>query len=145
MIHRLARRLTDWTESGAHVRLWASVSVAVLGFLLIGAIAYSAAGVDGLWASAIGSGICLFAILAGLAIEQVITAPDLVPYRVLIGMFPRMGVPLMFCLIVTHQGGRFMDAGLAYVVVVMYLLLLAVDVSLAIFELSLLQKRNGTR
>lgn len=71
--------------------------------------------------------VCLAGAIGGDLIGQVVPDPNLVGYQHLLGMLPRMGVPLVVCMIVGLDGGALHAAGLVYYILAMYLLLLGIS------------------
>ena len=51
---------------------------------------------------------------------------------VLLGMFARMGIPLLVCIIVYLRGGRLAEAGFVYYLLVFYFVTLVVETVLLV-------------
>jgi hypothetical protein len=73
------------------------------------------------------AGVCVAGTIGGDLIGQLVPNPTLAGYQHLLGMLPRMGVPLVVCMIVGLDGGVLHVAGLVYYILAMYLMLLAIS------------------
>jgi hypothetical protein len=58
--------------------------------------------------------------------------PGNVAPQVLLGMFPRMGIPLAVCMIAYLKGGALADAGFVYYILVFYFVTLVVETVLQV-------------
>ncbi|NIM09785.1 MAG: hypothetical protein GTO53_11750 [Planctomycetales bacterium] len=93
--------------------------LAVVGWLLDGNL--------GIAVCLVAAVVCLAGAMGGDLIGQVVTAPNLVAYQHLLGMLPRMGVPLVVCMVVALDGGVLQAAGLVYYILPIYLVCLGIS------------------
>lgn len=123
------------TGSLAAQAMWLMGSVACL-YLLLAPLAYLLHGTDALLASAVAAGICLFASFGALVAMQVLKGPAMMFGGVVLGMFSRMVVPLVFCFIVYLQPSLLTRAGLVFYVLAFYMVTLAVDAAITALRVS---------
>ena len=114
------------------------VQSAVLGLvvaIVYGAVAPAAGfwrGGAGLMAAAVAAALCFLGGALALVVCHLRREPKHVLQRVLLGMLPRMGIPLGFALFFQLRGGVLAEAGLLYYLVVFYPFTLAVETSLTL-------------
>jgi hypothetical protein len=84
-------------------------------------------GWPGVGASTAAAATCLVGALIALLLGEVLQARHGVAAGVLVGMAARMGVPLVFVLIVHLHGGPLANAGFVYYLLIFYPVTLAVE------------------
>lgn len=99
-------------------------------YLILAPLAYYLNGREGLLAAAVAAGICLFGSLGALAAMQPLKGPAMMFSGVVIGMFLRMAVPLIFCLIVYLQPSLLTRAGMVFYVIAFYMVTLTADAAI---------------
>ncbi len=87
-------------------------------------------GVGAAWA------VCLVSGLLALLPAELFRHPDLAVPRVLLGMFPRMGLPLAACMLVYLRKGMLAESGFVYYIIAFYFVTLAVETVLLAGHLS---------
>jgi hypothetical protein len=115
--------------------MWLLGSVACL-YLLLAPLAYSLHGTDALIASAVAAAICVFGSLGALIAMQFLKGPAMLIGGVVLGMFLRMTVPLVFCMIVYLQPGFLTRAGMVFYVLAFYMVTLTVDAAITALRVS---------
>jgi len=114
------------------------VQSAVLGLVVVivyGAVAPVAGlccGGAGLIAAAVAGALCFLGGASALMVCHLLRDPKFVLHRMLLGMLPRMGIPLGFALFFQLRGGVLAEAGLLYYLVVFYPFTLAVETALSL-------------
>ena len=115
--------------------MWLLGSVVGL-YLLLAPLAYMLNGSEGLVAAAVAAGICVFGSFGALVAMQVLKGPAMFVGGVVLGMFLRMAVPLVFCLIVYLQPSLLTRAGMVFYVLAFYMVTLLVDAILTALRVS---------
>jgi hypothetical protein len=129
-LHGIQHHLRVATSGGlAAQAMWLLGSVAGL-YVILAPLAYSLHGTESLVASAVAAGICLLGSFGALAAMQVLSGPASLIGGVVLGMFLRMAVPLIFCCIVYHQPGLLTRAGMVFYVLAFYMVTLTVDAAI---------------
>jgi hypothetical protein len=108
----------------------------VAGCAMLGPAAFWIRGVAGAWATGAAAGACLAGGVAGLALRGRVALADRrrgpAAVGVVAGMLLRMAVPLTVVAVVYHRGGMLVQGGMAFAVVVLYLLMLAAEIWMAL-------------
>ena len=129
--HGLFHHLRAAATGGLVAQALLLLGSVVVAYLLLLPLACAASGADGLIASGIAAGICWFGSFGALVASQALTGPALMVVGVTLGMFLRMAVPLIFCLIIYLQPSALTRAGLVFYVLAFYMVTLAVDAAIA--------------
>lgn len=133
-------RLIDAGKRGGDVRAGSGLRHPVLvltsALLVVGtvvaAVGYAVSGWVGVGSAALALAISLFSGLMALALSVWCRSPELVVYQVLLGMLPRMGIPLGACMIVMLQGGPLAQAGFVFYIMAFYFVTLALETFLVV-------------
>jgi len=112
-----------------------AVSVAAA-MLVVGPVAAYMGGVEALRAAAVAALVCLAGSELGLAASLPFRNPQTLWLGVLLGMLPRLGIPLGFAAFFSFQGGRLANAGFLYYLLVFYLVSLAVETAVMVLRAS---------
>ncbi len=121
---------SDWGRTAVLVGLLSATA------LLVGPLAFLYDQWNGLFSAGVALAVCLGSGLASLWTAHLLRAPDQVLYQVLLGMFPRMGFPLIACMIVILQRGMLAEAGFVYYIMAFYFVTLAAETVLMAIRLS---------
>ena len=100
------------------------------------AIGHAVSGWAGVASAGLALAISLFSGVLALALSIWCRLPELVVYQVLLGMLPRMGIPLGSCMIVALLGGPLAEAGFVFYIMAFYFVTLAVETFLVVGHLS---------
>ncbi len=103
------------------------VTLMLITAALIGPLAYAWHGWEGVTSAAVAMGVCLASGLLAMWLAELFRHPDQAVPQVLLGMFPRMGIPLIACMLVYLQRGMLADAGFVYYIMAFYFVTLAVE------------------
>ena len=114
------------------VRIAILISALLLALAAAAPVAAYLGGSEGLLAAGTAMAICLLGGISALVLDHLLGSIGLVPYNVLIGMIPRMGLPLGLCMIVYVVGGVLARSGLAYYLLLFYPLMLLVETLLVV-------------
>jgi hypothetical protein len=122
---------------GAICRSQAGRALLLLGSLLVSAAvvvpcAYAAEQHWGVLSAVVAMATCLGGGFLALWLVQLCQGPGSVMPQVLLGMFARMGIPLLVCIIVYLQGGRLAEAGFVYYLLAFYFVTLIVETVLLV-------------
>ena len=115
-----------------------AVHAAVLGLsalLLYGLVAPLAGfygGQDGVIAAAVALGLCLSGTGSALVVSHFFRDPDRALHGMLLGMLPRMGIPLSIGLLIHLQNGFLSQSGLLYYLLLFYPVTLTVETILSL-------------
>jgi hypothetical protein len=101
-------------------------------YAAVAPVAGALSGMVGVAAAAVAAGLCLAGAALALLVCRLYRDPKGALWRVLIGMFLRMGVPLLGGLAIQVQGGRLAKAGVLVYLVVFYPLTLFVETFLSL-------------
>jgi hypothetical protein len=99
-----------------------------LGILLavsLGSVGYLLHGLYGLWAALAAVGVCWAGELVACVIQARFNDESFLVLSTLLGMIPRMFVPLIACAVVIYQRGLLAESGFVYWALVAYLVVLA--------------------
>jgi hypothetical protein len=107
-------------------------TVLLLSSCAMAPVALWAAGRLGITALLAGLAICLLAGLLSLVVAQLLPGPELAIVAVMLGTLLRLGIPIGFLLVTYLLGGVLADGGLAYYLLVLYPIMLAVETYLTI-------------
>jgi len=128
--HGIHQRLRATATGGlAAQAMWLFGSVAAL-YVLLAPLAYALHGTEALVAAAVAAGICVFGSFGALVAMQVLKGPAMLIGGVVLGMFLRMAVPLVFCWIVYLQPSLLTRAGMVFYVLAFYMVTLTVDATI---------------
>lgn len=108
----------------------ALAAVALGGLLAV--VGLITAGRDGVWAATLASGLCWAGAAQGFVLAALLPGQSLALARLMVGMLPRMGLPLGVGAFVCVQVPWLMAAGLAFYLIGGYLVLLLVETWLAV-------------
>ncbi|MHB8970253.1 MAG: hypothetical protein ACYC3X_10650 [Pirellulaceae bacterium] len=87
---------------------------------------------------------CLVSGLLALGLARLCRGPNGVVSQVLLGMLPRMGIPLAVCMMVHLQGGAIANAGFVYYILAFYFVTLVVETVLQVGEAQLRSTEKST-
>ena len=101
--------------------------MAGLAMLLLAFFAGLVGGAPGLTACLIAAAVCIAGAFAGDSIARLFSGHELAGFFSLLGMLPRMGMPLAFCMVVGYWRGPLFEAGFVQYTLAFYLVLLALS------------------
>ena len=101
-------------------------------FPLFAAAGYVGHGRVGVWAAAVAGGICWLGATAALVLMGLLRGGPQVLYGLLLGIFFRMGLPLVVGLILNRSGGPLAEAGVFGMIVGYYLVSLFAETLLSV-------------
>jgi hypothetical protein len=111
----------------------AALSVVVLAvFGLAGPVGLYVLGPTSLAAAAVAGAICLAGAIVAQTIRHFSKGPQSFTTALLAGMAARMGIPLMFALVIHLQRGPLSEGGFLYYLMVFYPVTLAAEVALSL-------------
>ncbi len=96
---------------------------------------YVAYGWAGVLSASVAGATCLAGGLLAWVLVGMLNGPSNMVPRVLLGMFPRMGLPLAACMLVYLQNGRLAAAGFVYYILAFYFVILVVETVLQVGDL----------
>ncbi|MEW4454216.1 hypothetical protein AB1L30_16200 [Bremerella sp. JC817] len=111
--------------------LWMLLGVVGV-FPLFAAYGYTKYQLDGVFAAVTAASVVLLAMEAALLLTILFRSSEMKIQSVLLGMFFRAGIPLVFGMLMHKAGGPLAEAGLFGMILVYYLLTLAVETILAV-------------
>jgi hypothetical protein len=102
---------------------------AIAGFVMVALTVFAGltGGSAGLTACLIAALVCIAGAVAGDSIGRLFKDPKQAGIYSLLGMLPRMAIPLAFCMVVVYSRGALFEAGMVHYTLVIYLVLLAVS------------------
>lgn len=121
--------------------LWLT-SIIVAALLVVGGVSFALRGPMGLAAAAAAAGICWSGATAALVLTALLGRSNRAMYGHLLGMFFRLGVPLVAGLILQRQAGALADAGVFGLIVIFYLVALTAE---TLLSLKYVKHRNGAQ
>jgi hypothetical protein len=95
-------------------------------------VAWAVSGADGALAAFLSGGVCLFGGVASLLAGSVFRGANGLLLQLGFGIGLRMGLPLLFALLVVTQGGPLVEAGIVYYLLAFYLIALLAETWLAV-------------
>ena len=108
-------------------------SALVTGYALVSPLFFLTSGIASAQAAALAAGVCAFAGVCALTsaelAERLLTGANAM-HTMLLGMFARMGIPLIVLLVMTVKENPLLADGFAYYLIGFYLLMLFVEVTL---------------
>lgn len=115
-------------------------SLLVCGALLLTALivvpcGFVARGWAGVLSASVAGATCLVGGLLAWMLVGMLNGPNNMMPRVLLGMFPRMGLPLAACMVVYLQNGELAAAGFVYYILAFYFVILVVETVLQVSDL----------
>jgi hypothetical protein len=120
---------------------WLTLTV-LIALLIVGGVVGSTRGADGILAAVVAAGVCWFGSTAALVTTGYSGRTNQAVQGHLLGMFFRLGLPLICGLAFQKVGGRLADAGVFGLIVVFYLVTLVAETILALRLIK--QHRNTT-
>jgi hypothetical protein len=117
---------------------WLTLIVAVA-LLIIGGALFATRGLDAAYAAAAAAALCWTGATAALVVTGLSARTSHAVQGHLLGMFFRLGLPLVAGLIFQKAGGRLADAGVFGLIVVFYLISLVAE---TLLTLQLIKRRN---
>ena len=115
--------------SRTYRRYTAGGALAILAVvILVGSVAYWQHQLQGLLAAATALFICGLGIALARLVGLFLSGPVAVNYRLLFGIFIRMAVPLLLCMVLVFEESPLLQLGFVYYLLVFYQLSLVVDV-----------------
>jgi hypothetical protein len=99
---------------------------------LFAVVGYAHSGWMGILAALVAAGICWGGAIAGLVITGLLRLTSQPVQGVLLGMFPRLAVPLLACVLFARTGGQLVEAGVLVMVLLYYFVTLTVDTLLLV-------------
>lgn len=128
----MATWLADLKNRSLATRAGMLVLVVLVLYALAAPVAWHLGGSTGVWAASAAAGLCFCGAVLALVIAHLFRAPQHVLYGMLLGMAPRMGIPLGFGLAYHFYGGGLAEAGLLYYLLVFYPITLGVETVLSL-------------
>lgn len=115
-------------------------SMLVCGSLLLAALVivpcgYVAHGWAGVFSASVAGATCLVGGLLAWMLVGLLNGPSNMVPRVLLGMFPRTGLPLAVSMVVYLKGGALAEAGFVYYILAFYFVILVVETLLQVSDL----------
>lgn len=109
------------------------LSLALLcAFGVIGAVAYRQHAADGLVAAAVAAGVCWLGACLALTVTFLARGPHAPLIYLGLGTLFRMGLPLVFGIVVSRRGGPLAEAGVFGLIVAFFLVALVVETLLSL-------------
>lgn len=126
--------LPGWARSltGQSMLVCSSLLLAALVVVPCG---YLARGWAGVLSASVAGATCLVGGLLAWMLVGLLNGPSNMVPRVLLGMFPRMGLPLAACMVVYLQNGALAAAGFVYYILAFYFVILVVETILQVGDL----------
>ncbi len=107
---------------------WWVFSVAMfLAGLVILPLGAGLVGLDGVISAGVAFAVCFAAGLLAMGIVFCFPSSEQVVYQVLLGMLPRMGLPLIACMVIYFLQRPLFEAGFVYYILAFYFVMLAVE------------------
>lgn len=113
-------------------------------YLLIAPIAVQISGPTGLASAAVGCGLCLLGTQVALVVARSFRRPDNLWQGMLLGMLPRMGIPLGVGLVLQIVGGPLVESGLLIYAAVFYQVGLSIEVMLCLPPAPRREQQSGS-
>jgi len=129
---RWLKQLGSW---GLSRRLSALIVVFALAFGLLAPIAWLRYGLSGMLTLGSASLICLASGVLALIVTSTVAPPQQAAAHVVLGMFLRMGIPLMACLLVSKGYPSWVEAGFVWFLLGGFFLNLTVETFYSIGQL----------
>jgi hypothetical protein len=107
-------------------------SVVLLALLVVGGVVGSTRGVDGVLAASAAAAICWFGSTMALLMAGYSSRSNQAVQGHLLGMFFRLGLPLVAGMILQKSGGPLAGAGVFGLIVVFYLITLVAETVLSL-------------
>ena len=133
----------DGGRQSAIAHVYALTGTLAVSFAIVAPLSYRAHETMGLWAAAIAATVCLLAPLGASFATWAFATRDRALAGLLVSMFLRMGIPLVFCLVMQIQKGPLEEAGIVYCVLVFYLVVLVVETWFAMRDVEHRQTASG--
>lgn len=114
------------------VRATFLLAAVVVLYVMVLPAALVCGGDGGLRASGFAALACLVGAEIALVVSRLLRAPQQALWALLLGMTARMGVPLIFGLVVQLTGGPLAEAGLLFYLLVFFPVILAVETTLSL-------------
>jgi hypothetical protein len=111
--------------------MWLTL-VVLISLLSVCAAVAGSRGINGILAASIAAGLCWFGSIAALVVAGNYSRSNRAVQGHLLGMFSRLGLPLIVGIIFQEQGGWLADAGVFGLIVVFYLITLVAETSLSL-------------
>jgi len=122
-------RLQNLTLLGQEAVLTLAVLAA---YALVAPAAWCQDGRTGLATAAVAAGLCWLGAGLALVAYRLPGDPKLAFVRLLAGMFPRMGIPLVAALVFRIRGGVLAESGLLIYLVLFFVVTLALDTAMGL-------------
>jgi uncharacterized membrane protein HdeD (DUF308 family) len=119
---------------------WLTVTV-LTALLIVGGVVGPTRGLNGVIAAVVAAGLCWFGSTAALLIAGFSRHSNHAVQRHLLGMFFRLGLPLVAGVVFQKVGGTLAEAGVFGMIVIFYLISLIAE---TILSLQLTNRRNKT-
>jgi hypothetical protein len=110
----------------------ALTAVVLLALLVVGGVVGSTRGMNGVLAASTAAAICWFGSTIALLLAGRLSRTNHAVQGHLLGMFFRLGLPLIAGIVVQEQGGWMAEAGLFGMIVIFYLITLVVETLLSL-------------
>ena len=107
-------------------------AVTVAAWPIFAWVGYTHSGLPGVGAAAVAAGVCWLGAIAALLLTRILRDPALAVSRVLLGMAPRMGLPLVVGAILHRHGGPLSESHVFGMIVAFYFVTLSVETWLAV-------------
>ncbi len=117
---------------GLAARLGWLLLVVTAVYAVLAPVAFYLRGGAGIWAASAATAVCLAGCVVAMLVSDRFSGPDHALVGVLGAMLVRMGVPLVFCVLVYARGGELVAAGALFYLLVVYLATLAVETWMAL-------------
>jgi hypothetical protein len=108
------------------------VAITALAYAIIAPLAYHLHGYDGLRAAGVACLVCLVGAVVALFVSDAFQNEKFAFAGVLVGTAARMVLPMLTCGAVCWRGGPLAEAGMAFYLVVFYMIILAVETWVAV-------------
>ena len=110
----------------------ALTAVVLLALLLVGGVVGSTRGLNGVLAASTAAGICWFGSTIALLMAGYSSRSNQAVHGHLLGMFFRLGFPLVVGMMLQKAGGALAEAGVFGLIVVFYLITLVAETLLSL-------------
>ncbi len=115
--------------------------IVIVALLVVGGAVLATRGLNAAYAAVVAAGLCWVGSTAALVIAGLASRTNHVVQGHLLGMFLRLGLPLVAGLVIQKAGGTLAEAGVFGLIVVFYLITLVAE---TVLSLQLIKRRRKT-
>lgn len=111
-----------------------------LALVLVTPLAYLSQGINGALSALVAGGVCLAAAIAGLIVSEIATGSNTASAASILGIIPRMAIPLITCIVIYQNDGPLVEGKLAHYIVFFYLVALAAETTITVVRRTAMQE-----